>query len=175
MAGFLFGVRDCKIASWTSTGTYGTAQDVVAISQVSVEIQTSNAQLEGDDSIVDVHAVQTVGQVTFRFGFRDREVYNILTGADISTSGTSYYTTFDAETRPYFGLAALIYETNGTGSRIVFVPKLKVMEAFQIQSQYGQYATPELTAMAVADGTYGIMRVYDYASLATIALPPTFP
>lgn len=172
MARYHFDVEECKIAAWTSTGVYGTAYAVEAISQFSVGMQTTNAQLEGNARVVDVHARQTVGQVTARFAFSDREVYEVMTGATTETVSGTPYTSFSDQNRPYFGICAKSDLTNGDGCTHFFVPKAKVMEEFTISMAYGEYITPEITMMAVKDGEYGIMQTYEYDSQVDISLPP---
>lgn len=171
---FVFGVEDCKIASWTSTGSYGTSYDVVAIAQFEVEEQTTNAELEGDDTVVATHAKARVVQVRLRFGFRDMEVYQVMTGADLAgTSGSAdEVATFGPRNYPYFGIVGKVDEVNATGVRHLFIPKAKVMSGFTWSAQYGQFVTPEMTVMGVADGAYGAFQIYNYSTNKAIVLPP---
>lgn len=168
---FLFGVADCKIATWNSSGSYGTLQDVVAISEVSVEVQTVNAELEGDDTIADTHAKARSARVQLQFGFRDREVIEILTG---DTENTNYMTV-TARNYEYFGLIARIDETGaGDTCQHLFVPKMKIMEGFGIQAQYGQYVTPQLNCNAIPDGIYGIFELHDKDIADALVMPVVY-
>lgn len=174
MVDFLFGVQDCKVAAYISTGTYDTAQDVVAISQFEVEEQTTNAELEGDDIVVATHAKARVVSVRVRFAFRDLEVYEIMTGVDLSGSSGSAdeVATFGSRNYPYFGIIAKIDEVNATGCRHLFIPKAKVMNGFTWSAQYGQFVTPEMTIMGVNDGDFGAFQIVNYATEMPLVLPP---
>lgn len=174
MADFVFGVQDCKIAPYTSTGSYGTLQDVVAISQFEVEEQTTSAELEGDDTVVATHAKSRVVSVRIRFGFRDMEVYEIMTGAtlDGASDGWQERATFGSRNYPYFGIIAKIDEVNATGVRHLFIPKAKVMSGFTYSAAYGQFVTPEMTIMGVVDGAYGAFQILDYATNVALVMPP---
>lgn len=172
MPDFIFGVDDCKAAAWTATGSYGTAVDLVAISQFEVTEQTTNAPLEGDDQVVATHAKSRVVQVRARFAFRDYSVYTTMTGASSAESGSGRVTTFESRNYPYIGLIAKIDEVNATGCRHIFVPKCKVMEGFSVSAQYGQFVTPEITLMGVADGPYGMWQIYDYDEEMSLVMPP---
>lgn len=174
MADFLFGVQDCAIAAYTSTGSYDTLQDVVAISQFEVEEQTTNAELEGDDIVVATHAKARVVSVRVRFAFRDLEVYEIMTGVDLAGSSGSAdeVATFGSRNYPYFGIIGKIDEVNATGCQHLFIPKAKLMSGFTWSAQYGQFVTPEMTIMGVNDGPYGAFQILQYSSEMPLVMPP---
>lgn len=167
---FLFGVNDVKIAGWNATGDYDALQDVVAISQLSVEVQTVNAQLEGDDTIVDTHAKAISARVQMQFGFRDREVIAVLTG---DTENTNYMEV-TARNYEYFGLVARIDETGpGEVCQHLFIPKMKINEGFGVEARYGQYVTPQLTCMAVPDNGI-VFSLHDKDQADALAMPPVY-
>lgn len=171
---YYFGVEDCKIAPWTSTGVYGTAVRVDAINSFEIGMETVNAQLEGRDKIEDVHAVQTVGTIRARFAFSNPEVYEIMTGATAHTiSGTTYHK-FGTNRRPYFGMCAKSDSTDTDGVVHLFAAKCKVMEAFSYSFNYGEYATPEINMMCVEDGDYGVIEIFKYDSDVEITIPPVY-
>lgn len=47
-----FGLNDAKIATWTSTGVYGTLVDVMGVQMAQVTAQVISAIANGDDKIV---------------------------------------------------------------------------------------------------------------------------
>lgn len=170
-----FGIQDCKVAAYNDTNSYGTAYDVWAISQLQVTEQTVNAELNGDDSTVEVHSKSRVWQIQFQFGFKDRNIWPIITGAVLNTSYLTSATMLDFGVRnyPYFGLIAKVDETNGTGCSHIWIPKCKIMNGFPLNFQYGQFATPQVTIEAVADDTFHGFQVYEYTTLKTLVIPPT--
>lgn len=170
-ATFNFDVDDCKIALWQSAGSYGQAFDVVAINQFSVEIQTVNKDLEGDASIVDTHARGVGSRVRFKFAFRDLQVYHVLTGASVVSSGSDEAIQIDNFNPKFFGIMAQSKMTDGLGDVHIFVPKVKIQEGFQLQGQYGEYMTPEITARGVLDTTYGLIRIKQHGTAIPLVIP----
>lgn len=174
--GFVFGAKDCKIAPWLAPETWGSPIDVKAIQMVGAGIETVNAQLEGDDEILDVHAVATNGTASLRFGFFNLEVLEVLTGNVITDSPpNSKSMTFTGRRMPYFGLSARIEQTAGQGVLDIFIPKIKLMEGFSVSTEYGQYLIPEVQAQFVTDtDTYGMMRWMqrDVSPMPALTIPP---
>lgn len=171
---FKFGLRDCKIASWTNASAWGTAIDVDATRQMTVNAQTVSGLLEGDDVIKDAHAKIISAQITFQFGFKDLAAWAIMTGQTHESNGSNDAMTFADSNMPYFGIIGRIDDTDATGNDVIFVPKCKLMDGFELRMEYGQYMTPQLTLTAVYnDATYGFFRVLQYAANTAVAIPPT--
>jgi hypothetical protein len=179
-----FGLRDTKVATNDGDGTYGTAVDVPSVQLLGIQYQTVNAQLEGDDVITDTHAKAISAQMTVRFGSISLDVLEVITGKTIDESGTTpnqvRAMVFDGINFPYFAICGKSEATSGGGDTHIFVPKLKIMEGFQIQMQYGQYVIPELTAMAIGDSEYdaapgAIFIPIEHETAANIAIPPVLP
>jgi hypothetical protein len=171
---YYFGLSDIKIASWIGVNNWGPAADIPAASQITLEVQTINGQLEGDNSIVDVHAQIIAGTARIRFGFNDLSYLSILTGATHLQSSDRDSETFSAgDNMPYFGLCAKIPGTGTAGDAHLFIPKGKLTEGFQLAMQYGQYWTPEVTIMAVDGGSpFGVMRIIRHETAADVTIPP---
>ncbi len=149
-----FGLRDVKIAKRNNDGSYGTAVDVPSVQLLEASPQTINAQLEGDDTITAVHAVANRAQVRIRFGSLSVEALEVITGQTASLTGTTpnrkRTLTIDDVDFPYFGLVGKAVGAQG-GDVHVFVPMLKAMEGFTATFEYGRFAVPEITAMALPD------------------------
>lgn len=176
LGGPSFGLRDAKIARWNGDGTYGPMVDVPSVQLMGVNIQTTNAQLEGDDVITDVHAKATSGQVTIRFGSVALEVLEILTDRTIESSGSTPNAvdrlSFTGTNFRWFALCGKAESTNGVGDVHFFVPKCKIMEGFEVRMEYGQYLVPELTAMCVPDDYY-VIAGEDEIQTVTVTGTPT--
>jgi hypothetical protein len=171
-----FGLKDVKIAAWSSTGSYGTAVDVPSVQMLSTNIETINAELEGDDQITDTHAKRRSGEVTFRFGAIDLDVWEVLTGEASVESGPSpnekSTLTMDADSYPYIGIVGIADATQGDGDLHIFIPKCKIMGNVALKLEYGQYSIPEVTLKAIPDGDYGICQLIEHETAVVAALPP---
>lgn len=172
---YKFGLYDAKIAVWNAAESYGTAQDVVSVQLMGVTFQNESGTLEGDDIITDVHSVTQSVEVRLRFGFNDLEVYEILTGAtNTESSPDSESMIIGRQSMPYFALCGRVDATEGDGDTQVFLPKVKIMEGFSISMEKGTYVTPEITAMAVYEGTtYGMGKIINHNTAQAITIPPT--
>jgi hypothetical protein len=178
-----FGLRDAKIAVHNGDGSYGTLVDVYSVQLYSAQIQTTTAELTGDDSITAVHATGRSAQVQLRFGSVQLGVLEILTGQTLSSSGSSpnirREMIFDNFDFPYFGIAGKAVASEGAGAETHLVlPKVKITDGFQVNFEYGSFAIPEVTAMAVTDPDYtdlanAIAHIVQYESSTDVAIPPT--
>jgi len=179
-----YGLRDCKVAINNLDGTFGTAVDVPSVALYVANLQTVNAQLEGDDSITATAARIISAQVTFRFGSADLDLLAILTGQSVDNSGTTpnrrRQLDISALRLPYFGISGKADAEEGAGDNHIFVPKVKITEGFEIRLEYNTFAAPEITAVAVGDINFldsgslaSIIQVVQYEALTAVALPPT--
>lgn len=173
---FVFGVEDCKIAVRNSAGSYGTLFDVEAINQVQLTLETTSAQLEGDDLIKAIASKVTSARVQARFGFKSLELYEIFTNATYNLGTSGGYVQFDNLAPGYFGMIAKLDKAEAEGNYFFFFPKIKAMSGFSIQGNYGNFVIPEITLMGIADPPYGIVRIYEYENTTPITvIPPANP
>jgi len=171
---YRFGLNDCKVAVWNAAESYGTAIDVESIQLMGVEFNTESGQLEGDDIITDAHAKTQSVTVRIRFGFKDLDVIEVLTGVTNTESApNSESMIFARDNMPYFSICGRVDSTEGGGDMHIFIPKCKLMEGFGLSMEKGRYITPEITAMAVYEGTtYGMAKVIAHATAAAVTIPP---
>ena len=177
---YTFGIQDLKIAPWLGGGLYDTAVDVPGIKQLQVQENTTNAQQEGDDAIVAVASKLVSATITMqygRFSYAVMEVYTGQTSQQCSDGSKKIYRT--NRKTPYFGLSARIDEAEGDGDQHIFIPKLKVMEGIQFAFEYGAFATPQLTAMAVIDENFvdeddfpSIYYLPGFPTRTVVSIPP---
>lgn len=172
---YKFGLNDCKVATWSSAESYGTAVDVESIQLMGIEFNAESGQLEGDDIITDVHAKTQSVTVRIRFGFKDLDVIEVLTGVTNTESPpNSESMVFGRDNMPYFAICGRVDSTEGGGDMQIFIPKCKLMEGFGLSMEKGTYVTPEITAMAVYEGTtYGMAKAIQHATAAAVTIPPT--
>lgn len=171
---FKYGLRDCKIAPWISTGVWGAAVDVLAIQLVGFEETTSNGILQGDDVEIDSHAKPISANVRIRFGFNDLEVISVLTGITLGAYTNYEMITFGQDDHAYFGICGQVYATHDGGDTQIFVPKVKLIEGLSFTFEFGAYVTPEISCKAHYDGsTYGIGKLISNKTAQTVTIPPT--
>lgn len=173
-----FGIADLKIAVWNGTGSYGTALDVPSVQLLDVGPETVSAELEGDDRITATHAQIISSTLTFRFGSVDLDVIELLTGTTITDYGTTpnriRNLPIDNLNFPYIGLVGKAVAVEGIGDLHIYVRKCKVLEGFNIRQEYGNFAIPELTLKAVADGTNRILEFIEHETAAAVVIPPVY-
>jgi hypothetical protein len=173
-----YGLSDCVIAPWTATGTYGSSQDVMSVQMLSTVMRVVSAELTGDD-VITATASRAVGaQITMRMGGVSLPVLEIMTGnsATSSVSSPNEVTNLrisGGERLPYFAICGKALAEEGDGDFLVFVAKCKVMGDLNlVQLEYGSFAIPEMTVMAVPDGDYGILSLVERETAAAITIPP---
>lgn len=170
MPSYRFGVRDAKIATYTSINNYGTLVDLNAVNSIDVSVETTTADLEGDDTIVATHAQPVRVRATVRFGAgaQTLDALAVLTGESKTTSGSDNRIVFDDGNYPYIGLVALVYEVESTGAQVMSIPKCKLTSGFTYGARYGGFITPEITLTGVMDGANGFFILKDFATAPTL-------
>jgi hypothetical protein len=177
-AGPEFGLRDVKIAGWNVGDTYDAAVDVPSVQMYGVNPQTVNANLEGDDRITDSHSIVTMAQVRIRFGSISLEALEVLIGQTVNESSSTptrvkTLKILGSMKFPYFGILGKALATQDAGATHIWVPKVKIMEGFEVGMQYGQYVIPELTCQAVAPSDGGtIAEFLKYETDIDLVIPP---
>jgi hypothetical protein len=174
-----FGLDDSKIAVLNTDGSYDAALDVPSVQMLGANIQTVNAMLEGDDQITDTHAITISGEIKLRFGSIPFAVVQALMGRDYVQSHAANSTDrvwtqkIGNEKLPYFGLCGRALSTQDDGDTHLFIPKLKIMQGFEIGFQYGQYVIPELTCAAVRHPDWDAIAILIKHEVAVaVTLPP---
>jgi hypothetical protein len=172
---FSFGLADVKVAAWNSAENWGTAVDVEAVQMFGLRVNTVNGTLEGDDIIADAHAKIISATIRCRFGFKDLTVLSTLTGlTETESLPNTKNIIIASQNMPYVAIHGRIDHTSGGGALGIFIPKFKLMEGFELNMQYGQYMTPEVTGLALYDSaTYGIGKIITYTTAASVTIPPS--
>lgn len=170
-----FGINDAKIASWSSTGTYGTVTDVMGIQMAQATVQVISAIANGDDAIVAAAARITGAQLQMRFVGLNLDMISILTGHTLqveAVSSTENLQMVGGERLPYFG-AIIKSLSEEDGDTWVFLPKCKIMSDFvAFQGEYGAFTTPELTVQCVPDTAWGVANFITHATATDITVMP---
>lgn len=173
-----FGLADCKVAAWQGEGSYGTAVDVMAIQALNTVMRVISAELPGDDTIVASASRPIGAQITLRFGSVNLGVLEVIFGITATSSVATPNTVkllriAGGERLPYFGIVGKALAEEGNGDFLVFVPKVKIMgDVNLVQLEYGQFAIPEMTVMAVPDEIYGTINLIPRETTGVFTIPP---
>lgn len=170
-----YGLNDVKVATWKAAGGYEAVVDVPAAQMMGTTLQTSNAQLEGDDAIQASGSRATGAQVRIRFGSISLSALEVILGQKSLPSGSTtqrVLTIKGGHAMPYFGICGKAVAEEGEGDTHVFIPKCKVMGDVTVaQFEYGRFAIPEMTVQAVPDETYGIVKIAEHSTDTAVAIP----
>jgi hypothetical protein len=169
---FYFDIDDAKLAVWTATSTYNTAIDLMGVSDLKIDMQTVNAELPGDASIVDSHARGVKAVVTCKIAMYNLAPWAAITGETVISSTGREILKIGNFNPPYIGLIGQTKATNGTGDMHLWLPKMKLMSGFQLQGSYGNYATPEITFTALMDGAEKIFQLIPHSTATALVIPP---
>lgn len=173
-----FGLSDVKVAAWNATNSYGTAVDVMSAQQLGGTLRVSAAELTGDDAITATGSRPIGGEIRLRFGGVSIAALEVILGLTATSSVASpnavkQLKVAGGERLPYFGLVGKALAEEGSGDLTIFYPKCKIMSDIQlVNMEYGNFAIPELTIMAVKDDTYGVLSLIEHQASTSIAIPP---
>lgn len=153
-----FGLRQLKIRKNLGGGLWGPVTVIPSAQLHGIQLQTTSAELTGDDVITDRHSKVIAAQVTIRNGSMSMKVLQAILNRDIIESGVDPNLQHDMYITSgefgYVGIGAKVNGTNGVGDTHFFAPKLKLQDGFELRSEYGQYMIPEITLQAVEDEEY---------------------
>lgn len=174
---FAFGLHDCKIATWTTTATFGTSVDVPNAQMVNLTPQFVTAQQTGDDQIVAVASRIIGAEVVLRFGSMSLAALTVIIGTSPTSSVSTpnevkqFKPTLGSKA-PNFALSAVAYSENDNGSFNLFMPKIKATAIDFGGMEYGQFKNIQVTCYATADGTYGAFNLIEQETAVTTAVIP---
>lgn len=149
-----FGLRKSKIGTWAGGGVYTNITRVPSVQVLGTAIQTVTAQLEGDDQITATAATAISGTVTLRFGSVDPRIISVIAGSDNTSSGGIGTLKVTAKNFPYIGIVGQARAAEGAGDSVLFIPKAKCTDGFEVRFEYGQFSIPEITLMSVPDSNF---------------------
>lgn len=173
-----FGLNDVQIATWNSTGSYGSAVDIPSVQLMGVDLQVVAAQLTGDDRITASASRVVGGEVRIRFGSVNMAALEVLIGNSATSSVGSpnevkALKVTGGDNLPYFGIVGRALAEEGIGDFTVFFPKVRIMSNFTVATmEYGAFVVPEVTAQAVDDATYGVIYMIEHQTATAIVIPP---
>lgn len=173
-----YGLNDVKVAAWNATDDYGTEVDVMSAQALNTVMRVVSAELTGDDQITATASRAVGAQITMRMGGVSLGALEVMTG---STPASSLSTPnqvknlriVGGQRMPYFGIVGKALAEEGDGDFLVFIPKAKIMgDVNLVQLEYGTFAIPEMTVMAVGDESYGAVNLVERETAAAVTIPP---
>lgn len=174
---YSFGLHDCKVAGWTSAGTWGTSVDVPGAQMLDVTPQFVTGQQTGDDKIVSVASRLVGAEIQLRFASMSIAALEVIMGATATSSVSSpnevkQFKPTAGSKMPYFGISGVAYSDEDSGSYNLFVPKAKATAITIGGVEYGQFKNVTVTAYAVADSTYQAFNILEQETAVTTAVIP---
>jgi hypothetical protein len=170
-----FSLKDVRVAKWNGDGTWGAALRVPSASIAGVKLRTVNGQLQGDGGITDAAAEAIAADAKLKFGGGNLSLYNTITNYAKTLTGVTPNRVdrmkFTKKSFPYFGLCGRMNSSDGQGDQHLFLPKLKLMDGFELNYQFGQYVEPELSILALPDDLYNIAGVSEVQSVVLTGAP----
>ena len=170
---FSRGLRQMKIASYVSPGSYGTAYTILGARSMSVQIQMESEELRGDDVVIDRHSKAVSATFTLAYASVDLSALDILLGGTL-VSNASYedFLIGQDDNTPYFAVAGRVVSSGGTTDLHLFAGHCKISGAVSYQAQLDTYIIPSLEVQAVYDNAAaGIMRFRQYTALTALEIP----
>lgn len=176
---YKFGVRDMKIRLWTADGTWsGTTYDLNAAREFTLTVNTVEAELPGDDTIVATHLTETSVNIQADFGYGGAVAFDVIKtltgGTEASSSNGRRLRHSGASTANYVGIFAQAFNIDNSGDGVLFVPKAKLTGNFAFPMRNGQFLVNNLTLKGVQDSTYGLWEFYERTEVTAFTIPPTF-
>lgn len=166
------GLRDMKIAAWSSTGSWGTAYDIYGAREMTVELVVDSDELLGDDVVIDRYTKVTSARFRFANGAVDLELLDILTGGTLVSNASYEDLLIDEDDNvPYVGIAGRVMGSAGTYDQHVFAFKCKISGNLQYQAQVSTYLIPQVEFQAVQDGAVGIIRWRKFVQPTALEIP----
>lgn len=180
-----YGFEDLKIATNDLDGTFGTTYDVPSAQMLRGQLTLQEAELEGDDTITAIASKVIKGEGAFRFGGMPFEVFSVITGQAIASSGAGSaayrFIDFANANMPYFGLCGRADAGEGSGDTHLFFPKCKVAGNFEVKLEGNAFSIPEIPIKMIGDdnfldanGRKIVVRAIQHASAEVVTLPPTY-
>ena len=168
------GVRDAKIASWTSENSWGTAYDVYGIRNATLSWTIDTDQAGGDDAILDRYSEIVAAQLDFEQAAVDLEVLEMLSGGTL-VSNAAYEDLvigLESQSIPYVGFAVRVVASDAGKDVQFLVPKAKISGNLQFRAQYQQYLFPGAQFEGVREGaTNGILRMRKFTAATALEIP----
>jgi len=175
---YAFGLRDVKVKTWASNGTYsGSAVDVPNAQTLNVVPEFVTGKQTGDDAIVAVASRLIGADITLKFGSMSLDALAIIMGVSATSSVSSpnevkqFKPTLGTR-MPNFGISGVAYSENDSGSFNLFIPKCKAMSINFGGLEYGTFKDVEIQAYATADGTYNAINLIEQETAVTTAVVP---
>ena len=167
------GIRDLKIATWTTENSYGSAYDLLGARNMSLTWVVETDELMGDDVVLDRYTKLVSVTISLEQASVDVEAIDMLIGGTL-VSDANYEDLSIAETDevPYIAIAGRVVGSGGTEDLHMFVPKAKLAGNLLLQAQVGTYLIPTAEFQGVNEGAInGMLRLRKFAAATALEIP----
>lgn len=167
------GIRDVKIAIWSSENSWGTAYDIYAIRNATLELEMETDTLRGDDVDIDQFSKITAAVVRLESGSIDLEAVDMFIGGMlVSNDDYEDLVVGEDDTPPYIGVAGRIVSSAGVVEQHFLVPKARLSGNLTLQAQLDTYMLPQTELRGVNEGaTNKIIRFRKFTAPTGLEIP----
>lgn len=167
------GLRDLKIAAWTSENLWGTAYDVLGAREMTTEWVMETDELQGDDVVLDRYTKLVSVTLNLAHASVDLEALDVMMGGTL-VSNASYedFKVTESDEVPYIGIAGRVVGSSSVSDLHMFIPKAKLAGNLRYAAQLATYIIPSATFQGVHEGaTNGMMRLRKFSALTGLEIP----
>lgn len=166
------GLRQMFLAPWNSTGSYGTAYQILGARNMSVEYVIESDELMGDDVVLDAWAKLVSVTVNLEQAAVDLAVIDYFLGGTLtSTADYENFMIAESDEIPYVGIAGKVVGSGGTSDLHLFVAKAKLSGNLTLTAQTATYMLPSATFKGVSDGASGMMTLRKFTAPTALTIP----
>lgn len=166
------GIRQMKIASYTSPGSYGTAYTILGARSMAVNLTLESEELRGDDIVLDQYSRLVSATFTLAYASVDLSALDILLGGTLVSNASYEDFLMSQDDVPYFAVAGRVVGSGGTTDLHIFAGKCKISGNIAYQAQLDTYLIPSMEVKAVYDNAAtGIVRFRNYTALTALEIP----
>lgn len=182
MGGPQFDIDDLKIAINNLDGNFSDVTDVPSVQMVTMNHRVRSREGTGDGAITAVASKYEALEMTIRNLSIPFDVVGLFTGANVveETVSGSDRRTVDMSLRrfPYIGMSFRCYAGDSVSGTAVFVPYLKVMDAWDWRFEEREFVIPEIKFLALTDPVLVddvseplLYRIREYEVMPALTLP----
>lgn len=180
-AGTPFNLTDCKVALWSSEGSFGAAEDVAAITSFEVTADVVSGMLEGDGGVVANASFSQRATGSLTFGGIPIDMWAIISGSTKKSGGSTpnRYESIPlvqvGQCYPYFAICGRSTTENCASDVHVWIPKAKIESIGTVTLAKGAFVQANIEFMAISDGTtYEAVEWVTHETATDVTIPVTY-
>lgn len=167
------GVRDLKIATWNSEGSYGTAYDVKGARTANLAWVVESDSIRGDDVDLANDTKIVAATLSIAQASLDLIVVDMITGGTL-ISNANYYDlkVGEDDVVPYVCIIGRVVGAGGVGDLHFMLPKAMLSGNVQFSAGVDSWMIPTADFRGVHEGaTNGMLRLRHFVNPTALTLP----